>query len=140
MMPFSVVLHSGDFDRIHYGLVMATTAAALGKQVTVFVTMRACRAFTCDEGWRQLSLSSGVGGIEVTTPEQLEDYLGAHNMATFHELLEAAKELSIRFVVCEMGLRAERLVFEALDASFGFVVGGMAGFLQQATAGAIVMV
>lgn len=140
MTPFSVVLHSGDFDRIHYGLVMATTAAALGKQVTVFVTMRACRAFACNEGWRELSLSSGVAGIEVATPEQLEAYFCAQKMATFQELIEAAKELSIRFMVCEMGLRAERLAVEELDASFGFVVGGMAGFLQQAAVGVMVMV
>ena len=40
-----VILLSGCFDRIHYGLAMASAAAALGRPVTLFATVAATRAF-----------------------------------------------------------------------------------------------
>ena len=44
----SVVLLSGDFARVHYGLCMASAAAALERPVTLFITLGALRAFMAE--------------------------------------------------------------------------------------------
>jgi len=134
--PFSVILYSGDFDRIHYGLIAATSAACIDRKVTVFITMGACRAFTA-EGWKTLSLSSGAAP-GISTPTALNDYFRTQHIATFEELLEAAEALSIRFIVCETGLRAEKLTLSSLGTSLAFTSGGMVTFLKHAAGGEIV--
>ncbi len=58
----SIVVHGGYFDKIHYALVMAAAAAAIGRPVTLFFTMGACHALkTADSNgnpaWRALPLS-----------------------------------------------------------------------------------
>ena len=40
----SIVVYSGKFDEVHYALVMASAAAAVGRPVTLFFTMDACIA------------------------------------------------------------------------------------------------
>jgi hypothetical protein len=44
-----IVLLSGSFERIHYALCMASPAAALGRPVTLFVTLGALRALVAAE-------------------------------------------------------------------------------------------
>ncbi len=40
----SIIVYSGQFDKVHYALVMASAAAAVGRPVTMFFTMDACIA------------------------------------------------------------------------------------------------
>ena len=40
----SIILFSGDFDKIHYGLVTASAAAAINIPVTLFFTMAATKS------------------------------------------------------------------------------------------------
>ena len=63
----SIVVFSGDFDRIHYALVMAAAAVASNTPVTLFFTMWAGRALEAPlaEGkpaWTRLKCSDGQGG------------------------------------------------------------------------------
>ncbi len=139
---FSVILYSADFDRIHYGLMAATAAACLDRPVMVFITMGACRAFTLNKegqctGWQMLGLSSGAAP-NIHSPIALNNYFRENHIATFEELLEAAQALSIRFMVCETGLRAEKLRLEELGGDLHFLPGGMVTFLKQAMGGEIV--
>ena len=39
----SLVVFSGDFDKVHYALVMASAAAAIDTPVTLFFTMEGAR-------------------------------------------------------------------------------------------------
>ena len=39
----SLIIQSGEYDRVHYALVMASAALAVGKPVTLFFTMAATR-------------------------------------------------------------------------------------------------
>lgn len=88
----SLIIQSGDYDRVHYALVMASAALAVGKPVTLFFTMAATRALTA--GWADNSR---------------ETAFAADGLATFEELLAACSELDATFMVCELGLRAEKL-------------------------------
>ena len=57
----SLVVHSGDFDKVHYALVLAASAAAIGTPATLFFTMGACRALGADSAAWQ-AMPSGLGG------------------------------------------------------------------------------
>lgn len=96
----SVIVFSGDFERVHYALVLASAAAAIGGPVTLFFTGEAIRALVAGDGWRMLPAAGGATGAEID-----ERYRG-RGVAGFKELLEACVAMDVRFIVCEMGLRA----------------------------------
>ncbi|MDB5373926.1 MAG: hypothetical protein JWP04_2568, partial [Belnapia sp.] len=93
--PLGILLISAGHERAHYALVLATGAAALGRDVTLFATNAGCRLFLAEAPLladpREAALAEvGVAGLAV--------------------LLEAADDLGLRLLACEAGLRAERLV------------------------------
>ncbi len=107
-----ILLLSGGHERAHYALVLATGAAALGRDVVFFATNAGCRLLLdpsplLDDA-REASLAArGVAGIGI--------------------LLPAAAELGIRRIACEAGLRAEDLLGATLAP--GVEVAGVATFL-----------
>src|SRR4051795_6367166 len=119
--PLGILLLSSDHDRAHYALVLATGAAALGREVTLFATNAGCRLFLAGQPLladpREAALDSrGVAGIAI--------------------LLAAAEELGIRRIACEAGLRAEDIPADALLP--GIEVAGVATFLASVGDGQIV--
>lgn len=96
----SVIVFSGDYERVHYALVLAAAAAAIGGQATLFFTGEAIRALAAGDAWRQLPAAGGASGGEI------DDRYCRRGVAGFAELLEACVALDVRFIVCEMGLRA----------------------------------
>ena len=140
LAPLSILLYSGDFDRIHYALAMASAAAAMNKKVTLFVTMNACRAFLSDRSQRYaLPLSSGVTGL-ADNAQALDDYYASHNIARFEILLEAVIDLKVEWIFCEMGLRALQIDSTQLDPRLPLSLGGLVSFHGKAEGGDVVMV
>jgi peroxiredoxin family protein len=119
---FGVLLLSGTHDRAHYAYVLATGAAALGRDVTLFATNRGCRALLAD--WSTLE------------DAERDATIVARGVAGLDTLRAAAAELGIRTIACEAGLRAE-----AIDPALllpGIVVAGVASFLDATRGGVIV--
>lgn len=121
MTPLGVLLLSGSHERAHYALVVATGAAALGREVALFATNAGCRLFLRDapllaDPREALLVSRGVAGIAV--------------------LMEAAIDLGIRRIACEAGLRAEGL--EGAPLAPDVEVAGIATFLNAVTTGQVV--
>jgi len=112
----SLIIQSGDYDRVHYALVMASAALAVGKPVTLFFTMAATRALTA--GWADNSR---------------ETAFVADGLATFEELLAACSELDATFMVCELGLRAEKLGRGDLRDDIQITEGSAVSFLSDAS-------
>jgi peroxiredoxin family protein len=112
----SLIIQSGDYDRVHYALVMASAALAVGKPVTLFFTMAATRALTA--GWADNSC---------------ETTFAADWLATFEELLAACSELDATFMVCELGLRAEKLDRGDLRDDIQITEGSAVSFLSDAS-------
>lgn len=113
----SIALQSGDMERVHYGFVMASSAAAIGVPVTLFFTMGACRAL-----------------LRETPPELIAldaDY-APRGIGTFAELLDACVELGVRFMVCEMGLVARDIEAADLRTDVPVEVTGFVSFLMDA--------
>lgn len=138
----SVVVYSGDYGRVHYAMVIASAAAAIGMPATLFFTMGACRALLragADgvPAWRTLP----AGEAEGADGGAADDLNAERGVATFEELLAACVDLGVRFLVCEMGLRAMGLVRDDLRADVPFEEGGVVTFLSDASRdGAVVFV
>ena len=129
----SIVVFAGHYDKLHYALVMASAAAAVSRPVTLFFTMLACHALRAagDDGkpaWRDLPLSEeeGTGGDK-------DDAYGAVKVATFEELLQSCVQMGVKFMVCEMGLRAVGLEGEPLRDDIPLEQGGVVTFLADAS-------
>jgi peroxiredoxin family protein len=119
--PLGILLLSGEHDRAHYALVLATGAAALGRDVTLFATNAGCRLLL-----DPCPLLADPRDARVV----------ARGVAGLATLLEAAAELGIRRIACEAGLRAEALAEVKLAP--GVEVAGVATFLAAVGDGQIV--
>jgi uncharacterized protein len=119
-----VLLMSGSHDRAHYAFVVASGAAALGREVIVFATNRGCQALCRD--WSGLSDAGRDARIR------------GRGVAGLDTLRGACAEMGIRLIACEAGLRAE-----ALDASMLLAdveVAGIATFLSAVGTGQIITI
>jgi uncharacterized protein len=119
-----ILLIDGSHDRVHYAFVVASGAAALGREVILFATNQGCRALCAD--WSGLSDAGRDARIQ------------ARGVAGLDALRDACTEMDVRMIACEAGLRAE-----ALDAArlLGNVeVAGIATFLAAVGAGQIITI
>jgi peroxiredoxin family protein len=114
----SIVVFDGRFDRVHYALVLASAAAATNRRAMLFFTGQALRALL-PEGWRRLDGDA----------EAREADFAARRVATFAELLDACRVLGVRFIACEMGLRA--LGIAAADLSVPAEIAGVVTLLAE---------
>lgn len=142
LSQLSIVVYDGHYDKIHYALAMASAAAALDSQVTLFFTMDAARSLMRpdDSGgqaaWRALPVSQGDGNGGT-----MDDGFAADKIGTFEDLLSACKELGVTFMVCEMGLKARGLHLENLRDDIDITSGGLVTFLSNAHAdGSVVFI
>jgi peroxiredoxin family protein len=88
-----ILLMSGTHERAHYAFMVAAAAAALGRQVVLFVTNTGCRVLLND--W------SGL------TDAERDQRVRDAGVAGIDELREAVRELGVRLIACESGMRAE---------------------------------
>jgi peroxiredoxin family protein len=130
----SIIVFSSDFDKIHYALVMASAAAAIDIPSTLFFTMGASRALLAspENAWRYLPGGESFKSEE--TGSVVDKKFKKRTVATFEELLQACVSLGVKFMICDMGLRAMDLEDEALRGDVSFETGGMVTFLNDARA------
>ena len=121
--PLGILLLSGSHDRAHYTFVLASGAAALGRTVVLFATNAGCHALA---DW------SGL------TDAARDERVRASGVAGLDELREACRELGVRMIACEAGLRAEGL--DATRLLAGVEVAGVATFLAAVGAGQIIAI
>lgn len=129
----SIVVYDHHFDKVHYALVTASAAAAIGKPVTLFFTMGACQALmevdACGPAnWCAMPLSDEPGsGLE------RDQFYKDNGIAHFEELLEACIALNVNIMVCEMGLRAKSMLGSNLRQDLNIEISGMVTFLNDAS-------
>ena len=141
----SVVVFSGDYHRVHYALAMASAAAAVNRPVTLFFTMAAIRALGKGvpggaPGWHDLPVSGGiVAGC--ATAEAVDGQFASRGVASFDDLLGACITFEVKFMVCEMGLRAVDMTVADLRGDIAYTEGGIVSFLADASKdGAVIVV
>ncbi len=121
-MVLGILLASGTHDRAHAAFSLASGAAALGRTVLVFATNAGCRALCAD--W---------SGVDDAGRDAL---IRRRGIAGLGEIREAARELGVRMIVCESGLKAEAIEPDLLWD--GVERGGMASFLDAASTGQLI--
>lgn len=121
MSTLGVLLISGGHERAHYALVLATGAAAIGREVTLFCTNAGTRLLLAEQ-----PLLADMREVE----------LAARGVAGIGTLLPAAQEMGISLLACEAGLASEDL----RDAPLldGARCSGVVTFLAAVGAGQIV--
>jgi peroxiredoxin family protein len=152
----SIVCFSGDFDRAVAALTIATGAAATNREVTLFFTFWGlnivkkrgghrwtgrgilARFFNFLMGGRNnLPLSRlNFGGL---SPKLMTGMMKAKNVATLEELFEAAKELGVGFVACEMAMHILELKKEDLVDEVAEVI-GVSTFLDRSRDAKIIFI
>ncbi len=110
---------SGDLDRIWPTFILATTAAAMGMQTTVFFTFWGLFPLVKNEvritgeNWMQKMMSMmNRGGTEHlglskmnfagAGPAMMNKLADEHNVASPQELLEVARDLGVTLIPCQM--------------------------------------
>lgn len=146
-----LIAASGDLDKAWPVLILATTGAAYGMEVTIFFTFwglgilkRPDAGITGDD-WRQKMLSvfnrgttehlhlsklnfAGMG------PKMMKDLADKHKVASVQELLEVAQDMGVKLWPCQMtmdlmGFSSEDLI-EGLDDPAG--AGSAISLMKQA--------
>jgi peroxiredoxin family protein len=142
----TMVVFSGDLDRVLAAFVIATGAAAMGQRVTMFFTFWGLTALRRKRVLRGKNLLESMMAIMTpgssrSLPVSRMNYFGAgagmlrammkqRNVASLEDLMQLARELGVEIVACEMS----REVMGIADAELvdGAEHGGVASFLGDA--------
>jgi len=123
---------SGDLDRLWPTFILATTAAAMGMQTTVFFTFWGLFPLVKNEvritgeNWMQKMMSmmnrGGTDHLALSKmnfagagPAMMKKLADEHNVASPQELLEVARDLGVTLIPCQMtmdllGLQRDDLI------------------------------
>lgn len=129
----SIVVFSGQFDKVHYALVMASAAAATDTPVTLFFTMEAVRNILKPGTDGEQSWASQTTTMCIETGADMNAGFQERGVADFETLLSACVELGVRFMVCEMGLKALDLQRADIRDDLPMELGGVVTFLNDAS-------
>jgi peroxiredoxin family protein len=151
----SLIVFSGSLDRLIAAFVLATGAAAMGMQVSMFFTFWATAALRRDGahvkktllermfGWM---LPKGVKHLPLSQmnmagggPAMIRYVMKKNGVASVEEMIELCKQLGVELNVCSMsmdllGMKADELI-DYPGRSFC----GVAKFLETAAPGKITM-
>lgn len=142
----ALVVFSGDLDRVLASFIIATGAAAMGQQVSMFFTFWGLSVLKKDRQFpgktlfqKMMALMSP--GSSKSLPVSKMNYFGVgakmlrsmmkkKNVSSLEEMISLARELGVRMIACEMsrdvmGIKESELVD-------GLECGGVASFLADA--------
>lgn len=128
----SLIVFSGDFERVHYALAMASAAAATDRPVTLFFSGGALHFFLAKAkdgapGWATLGPAA-----DGTTAIQRNKQFSCDGIGTIEEITAACIELNVLFYQCEMGIKGIRLDATTFRSDIPTQSGGLVSFLIEA--------
>ena len=145
----SMVVFSGELDKVLAAFVIATGAVAMGMEVVMFFTFwgtPVLRDKKKKAGGKDLMgkmfgamLPTGTGDVKLSNMNMggmgtamMKSLMKKKNVASLEEMLDLAEELGVRIYVCEMsmdlmGFKREEFI-DYKDMGFA----GVATFLQEA--------
>ncbi|MFZ5916186.1 MAG: DsrE/DsrF/DrsH-like family protein [Chloroflexota bacterium] len=141
----SLVVFSGDMDKVMAGFIIATTAAAMGMETTMFFTFWGLKAIQKGKPTgrglfgKMLSLMNR-GGIERIGPSRLnfggmgrwmfKKMMKDHNVTSLPELRQMAIDLNVKFLACLMSMDVMEISREDLIDEVDDVVGAATFILE----------
>ena len=145
----SMVVFSGDLDKVRAAFVIATGAVAMGMDVVMFFTFWGTPVLRDKKkkvGGKDMMgkmfgamLPTGTGDVKLSNMNMggmgtamMKSLMKKKNVASLEEMIELAEELGVRIYVCEMsmdlmGFQREEFI-DYKDLGFA----GVATFLQEA--------
>ncbi len=143
----SIIVFSGDLDKAMAAFIIATGAAAMGGEVTMFFTFWGLNVLRKDGpaavkkplfdrlfGWmmpkgpERLGLSKmNMGGLGA---RMMKYVMRKKNVTSLKDLIAQAKELGVRLVACTMSMDVMGLKPEELIEGVEFA--GVASYLENA--------
>ena len=134
----TIIVFSGDMDKVFAAFIIATTAAAMGMETTMFFTFWGLKAIqkgnSTGEGFfgRMLGIMNR-GGIDRIGPSRFnfggigrwmfKKMMGAQNVATLPEMLQMAIDLDVKLLACLMSMDVMEIEQEDLIDEVSDVVG-----------------
>lgn len=139
----ALVVFSGDLDRVLAAFIIATGAAAMGQQVSMFFTFWGLSVLKKD---KQLSgktlfqkmMTMMTPGSSKDLPVSQMNYFGVgakmlrsmmkeKNVNSLEEMVSLARELGVRMIACEMS--RDLMGIQESELVAGLEYGGVASFL-----------
>ncbi len=144
----TIILFSGDFDRVMAAFIIANGAAAMGDDVTIFATFWGLNIFRKAEkapsdgkstlqkmfggmmpkGTKKLGLSkmnmAGMGA------PMMRKAMKAAGGMSLEELVDSAREMGVKFVACTLSM--DILGFKEDEMIDGLEYAGVAAYLGEA--------
>lgn len=125
--PINLVLFSGTDDKLQAAAVLTAGAAALGRQVNVFLQYWALDAFRADRIAKDRGLAPEAGA----EGRRLVEQLAKEGQAPWHETLRQAKELgAVDIQACSLSMDLLRIEQADLDPLVDGVEGVTAFYLN----------
>ena len=142
----SLIVMSGDMDKVMGAFIIANGAAAFDMKVTMFFTFWGLKAIQkgnlTGKGLmgRMLGLMNR-GGIDRLSPSKLsfggmgrvmfKMMMKKHKVTTLPELLRQAREQGVELIACEMSMNVMEIAKE--DLIDGVKIGGVATYIAEAS-------
>jgi peroxiredoxin family protein len=144
----TIIVFSGDFDKVFAAFVIANGAAAMGDDVTMFFTFWGLNALRRPKKVKvegKSSLQKAFAAMMPRGPDKLKlshmNFAGAgpkmfkaamkqKNVMSLDELIESAREQDIKFVACTMSMDVMGITPEELIDGVECV--GVASYLGEA--------
>jgi peroxiredoxin family protein len=145
----SMVVFSGELDKVLAALIIATGAVAMGMEVVMFFTFwgtpvlrdKKKKAGGKDVMGKMFGamLPTGTGDVKLSNMNMggmgtamMKSLMKKKNVASLEEMLEMAEELGVRIYVCEMTMDLMGFKREEFIDYKGMGFAGVATFLQEA--------
>ncbi len=141
----AIVVFSGDLDRVLAAFIIATGAAAMGQQVSMFFTFwglnvlkkgRLLSGKTILQKMVALMSPRSSRGLPVSTmnyfgvgAQMLRAMMKEKNVSSLEDMITLARELGVRTIACEMS--RDLMGVKESELAEGLECGGVASFLAD---------
>ncbi len=143
----TIIVFSGDLDKVMAAMIIARGAAAMGNDVTLFFTfwglnvlrkekappvkkglLAAMFGWMMPQGANRTTLSKlNMGGMGTA---MMRYVMKTKNVPTLREMVEEAQDLGVKFIACTMSMDVMGITKEELIDGIEFA--GVAGYLGSA--------
>jgi len=132
----TIIVHSGDYDKIYSALIVANGALAMGMEASLFFTF-----------WGLLRLKKGgldKGGLSKMNmlglgKKMIKNRMSKRNVAKLDRMLNDFKELGGKIIACEMTMEIMGVKPEDLKEDIIDTYGAVGTYIQEARDSAITL-
>ncbi len=125
----TIVMHSGDMDKVYSALIIANGALAMGMEASIYFTfwgLQRLQKDGLDKGPLSKMHMLGVG------KEMIKQRMEKANVVSLERLMEDFKELGGKIIACEMTMEIMGIKREDLREDWIDEYGAVGSYVQDA--------